>query len=104
LPYQAKVNRSFPSTLFLTESAIVDAHIHNLPLEAGWAAKYAGLSKKAALDLVSRNIEKILGLEVTEETRDVVIWEGNPMEFGSNVVLSYDGKTGSVGTCWPDST
>jgi hypothetical protein len=88
----------------LTEPVAVDAHIHNLPIEAGWAAKYAGLGKREAVDLVSRNIEKILSLEVQEENRDFVIWEGNPMEFGGTVVLSFDGKEGSVGTCWPEST
>jgi hypothetical protein len=83
---------------------IVDAHIHNLPIEAGWAAKYAGLGKREAVDLVSRNIEKILGLDVAEESRDFVIWEGNPLEFGGSVVLSFERKGGVMGTCWPEST
>ena len=82
----------------------MDAHIHNLPLEAGWAAKYAGLGKREAVDLVSRNIEKILSLNVAEKKRDFVIWEGNPMEFGGTVVLSFDSEAGLVGTCWPEST
>ena len=56
------------------------------------------------MDLVSRNIEKILSLDVTEENRDFVIWEGNPMEFGAAVVLSFDGKERSVGSCWPEAT
>jgi hypothetical protein len=82
----------------------VDAHIHNLPIEAGWAAKYAGLGKREAVDLVSRNIEKILSLNVEEKNRDFVIWEGNPMEFGGTVVVSFDPEVRSVGTCWPEST
>lgn len=82
----------------------VDSHIHNLPIEAGWAAKYAGLGKAEAIDLVSRNIEKILDLDFAEEERDFVVWEGNPMDFGASVVLSFDGKAGRVGTCWPEST
>jgi hypothetical protein len=83
---------------------VVDAHIHNLPIEAGWAAKYAGLKKREAVDLVSRKIEKILSLDVIEEQRDFVIWDGNPLEFGGTVVLSFDPKEGLVGTCWPEST
>lgn len=82
----------------------MDAHIHNLPLEAGWAAKYAGLGKREAVDLVSRNIEKILDLDVPESERDFVIWEGNPMEFGASVAFSFDGEKRMVGTCWPEST
>ena len=77
-----------------------ESHIHNLPLEASWAAKYSGLSDKAAIDLVSRNIEKILGLKKSE---DIVIYEGNPLEFGASVVLSLDGDDGVVMDCWPVS-
>lgn len=101
---KAKVNPLLSFCDNVAYAVTVDAHIHNLPLEAGWAAKYAGLGKREAVDLVSRNIEKILGLEVAEENRDFVIWEGNPMEFGANVVLSFDGMEGSVGACWPEST
>ncbi|KAF8851484.1 hypothetical protein BDZ45DRAFT_808264 [Acephala macrosclerotiorum] len=81
-----------------------DSHIHNIPIEAAWAAKYAGLSSKQAVDLVSRNIEKILSLDVKEESRDFVIYEGNPFEFGASVVLSIDGDDGVVATCWPEAT
>jgi len=78
----------------------VDSHVHNIPIEAGWAAKYAGLSSKEAVDLVSTNIEKILGLK---GKRDFVIYEGNPLEFGASVVLAFDGEDGLVSTCWPES-
>lgn len=81
-----------------------DSSIHNLPIEAAWAAKYAGLSSKDAVNLVSRNIEEILSLDVKEENRDIVIYEGNPLEFGASVVLSIDGQDGSVATCWPEAT
>jgi hypothetical protein len=54
------------------------------------------------VDLVSRNIEVILGLDVKEESRDFVVWEGDPLEFGGSVVLTVDGEVGVVG-CWPDS-
>lgn len=80
-----------------------DSHIINLPLEASWAAKYAGLSDHAAVDLVSRNVEEILGLDIKEESRDFVVFEGDPLEFGASVVMSVDGKDGRVVTCWPES-
>lgn len=80
-----------------------DSHIHNIPIEAAWAAKFAGLSSKEAVDLVSRNIEKILKLDVKEETRDFVVYEGNPLEFGASVVLSIDGDDGTLATCWPEA-
>jgi hypothetical protein len=51
---------------------------------------------------VSTNIEKILGLDV-KGRRDFVIYEGNPLEFGASVVLSFDGEDGLVSTCWPES-
>lgn len=79
------------------------SHIHNIPIEAGWAAKYAGLSAKQAVNLVSRNVEDILGLEVEETKRDFVVWEGNPLEFGASVVLGVDGEDGVVSLCWPES-
>lgn len=75
--------------------------IHALPLEASWAAKYAGLSEKEGIDLVSTNIYTILGLEVSSP--DVVVWEGNPLEFGASVALSIDGQDGAVMNCWPTS-
>ncbi|TVY81685.1 hypothetical protein LSUE1_G002182 [Lachnellula suecica] len=78
-----------------------DSHIHNTPIEASWAAKYAGLSDKQALDLVSRNLEEILGLE---KTKDFVVYEGNPLDFGASVVVAFDGDDGSVSMCWPEST
>ena len=77
-----------------------DSHIHNLPLEAGWAAKYAGLSQKQALDLVSTNIEDILRLE---KSKDFVVYEGNPLDFGASVVLAVDGDDATVSMCWPES-
>ncbi|TGO87835.1 hypothetical protein BPOR_0200g00040 [Botrytis porri] len=76
-----------------------ESHIHNLAIEAGWAAKYSSLTKREAVDLVSRNIEKILDLKVAEETRDFVIWEGDPLQLGAGVVFSIEG--GELGTCLP---
>ena len=54
------------------------------------------------MDLVSRNIEEILGLHVAEEDRDLVIWEGDPLRFGGSVVLTVDAEMGVV-ACWPES-
>lgn len=87
----------------LTDSNIADSHIQSLPLEASWAAKYAGLSERAAIDLVSRNIEKIMGIDAKEESRDIVVFEGNPLEYGASVVLSLDGDEKSVMDCWPEA-
>ncbi|KAK6580721.1 hypothetical protein PZA11_006957 [Diplocarpon coronariae] len=80
-----------------------DSHIHNIPIEAGWAGKFAGLSAEQAVNLVSRNVEEILGLHIEEAKRDFVIWEGNPLEFGASVVIGVDGEDGVVSMCWPDS-
>ncbi|KAK0112059.1 hypothetical protein ONS96_001319 [Cadophora gregata f. sp. sojae] len=79
------------------------SHIHNIPIEAGWAAKYAGLSAKQAVNLVSRNVEDILGLEVDETKRDFVVWEGNPLGLGATVVVGVDGEDRVVSMCWPES-
>ncbi|KAL2065685.1 hypothetical protein VTL71DRAFT_3355 [Oculimacula yallundae] len=79
------------------------SHIHNIPIEAGWAAKYAGLSAKQAVDLVSRNVVEILGLSVEEAKKDFVVWEGNPLEFGASVVVGVDGEDGAISMCWPEA-
>lgn len=81
-----------------------DSFIHDLPLEAAWAAKYAGLSDHAAVDLVSRNIEEILRLGIKEESRDFVVFEGNPLEFGASVVVAVNGEDRRVMACWPESS
>ncbi|KAK8066049.1 hypothetical protein PG997_012796 [Apiospora hydei] len=79
-----------------------DSRIQSLALEAAWAAKYARISEHEAVRLVSRNAEAILGLE---PSKDVVLWENNPLQFGASVVLSLEeNKEGklAVATCWPD--
>ena len=78
-----------------------ESRIHDLALEASWAAKYAGLSDQEAVRLVSRNVEEILGLG---PSRDIVIWEGNPLHFGRPVLAfqSVDNDTLELATCWPD--
>lgn len=78
-----------------------DYRIHDLALEASWAAKYANLDEKQTVRLVSANVEDILGLE---RSNDVVVWEGSPLEFGGTVALSFEaGKDGAieVAACWP---
>ncbi|KAK2031860.1 hypothetical protein LX32DRAFT_712463 [Colletotrichum zoysiae] len=78
-----------------------DFRIHDLALEAGWAAKYAGLGNKEAVRLVTSNVEDILGLP---RSGDIVVWEDSPLEFGGTVALSFEtGKDGGleVAACWP---
>jgi imidazolonepropionase-like amidohydrolase len=80
-----------------------DFRIHDYALEASWVAKYAGLSELEAIRLVSSNVEEILGLE---KSKDMVIWEGNPLQHGASVALAFhsDPKTGKLelATCWPE--
>ncbi|TDZ29389.1 hypothetical protein C8035_v011290 [Colletotrichum spinosum] len=84
----------------VSEIMPVDYRIHDLALEAAWAAKYANLGDKEAVRLISNNVEDILGLS---KSNDVVIWEGSPLEFGGTVALSFEeGKDGlEVAACWP---
>ncbi|KIW03433.1 uncharacterized protein PV09_05203 [Verruconis gallopava] len=83
------------------ESSEGNSFIHNLPIEASWAAKYAGLSDEYAVALVSTNVERILGLK---SSNDIVIWEGNPLEFGAAPALVIDQDAERVVGCWPFST
>ncbi|KAL7821477.1 family 9 carbohydrate esterase [Trichoderma aethiopicum] len=80
----------------------VDYRIHDLGPEAGWAAKYAQLSEEETVRLVTSNVESILGLE---KSKDLVVFEGNPLNFGASVVVSFhaDPDTGrlEVSTCFP---
>src|SRR4051812_33521510 len=55
-----------------------DYRLRDLALEASWAAKFAGLDEKDAVALVSKNVEEALGLP---STKDIVIWEGSPLQF-----------------------
>lgn len=78
-----------------------DTHIHNLLLEASWAAKYAGLTESEAVSLVSHNVEQILRLNTDAASRDFVVYEGSPLEFGASPVLMVDGRQKRVLSCWP---
>ncbi|KAJ9154718.1 Imidazolonepropionase [Pleurostoma richardsiae] len=82
--------------------ALGDYRIHDLALEASWAAKYAGLTEHQAVRLVSKNVEDILGLR---PSRDIVVWEGNPLQFGTPVLAFQEGlQEGKLelNACWPD--
>jgi len=74
-----------------------DSTIFKLPMEAKYAAKFARLSDQAAINLVSKNIESILGIH----NPDMVLWEGNPLTMSGSVAASFDGETGEIATCWP---
>ena len=79
-----------------------DSRVHDLALEASWAAKYAGLSEHEAIQLVSKNVEDVLGLN---PSKDIVIWEGNPLQFGTPVLAFQEGAQGAkleLNSCWPD--
>lgn len=71
-------------------------HIRNSIWEAAWISGPGNQS--LALDLVSKNIEDILKLSRTE---DIVLYEGNPFEFGARVVLSFE--EGKVRSCSPET-
>ncbi|KAJ6785803.1 hypothetical protein PWT90_06936 [Aphanocladium album] len=80
-----------------------DFKIHDLLPEAGWTAKYAGLTDAEAVQLVTSNIEDIL--ELKQRNNDVVVYEGDPLHYGATVAitLSANGETGKleVAGCFP---
>ncbi|KAL4788813.1 hypothetical protein BDV19DRAFT_397964 [Aspergillus venezuelensis] len=86
-----------------------DSALHGLAREARWAGKFAGLSDKEAIGLVSINIERILGLtnvagvdgDKDGYSGDLVVWEGNPLRGGGSVAVSLT-RDGKIGDCWPD--
>ncbi|KAI0172629.1 composite domain of metallo-dependent hydrolase [Hypoxylon sp. FL1284] len=70
-------------------------HIRNSIWEASWIAGPGNQS--LALDLVSKNIEEILQLPRSGE---FVVYEGDPFQFASRVVLIFE--EGKVRSCYPD--
>lgn len=68
----------------------------HLGLDAGWAWRNGNgkISEKAALDLVSDNVYKILGLEVPGGHADghFVVSEGSPLEIGSRIKAVGSGR------------
>ncbi|PTB56681.1 hypothetical protein M431DRAFT_80456 [Trichoderma harzianum CBS 226.95] len=99
--YLKEAGVTFALSIFETAMP-VDYRVHDLGPEAGWAAKYAHLSQEDTVRLVTSNVESILGLE---KSRDLVVFEGNPLSYGASVVLSFhaNGETGKleVATCFP---
>ncbi|EJD52256.1 hypothetical protein AURDEDRAFT_83286 [Auricularia subglabra TFB-10046 SS5] len=79
----------------------IDYRLHHIALEAAWTAKYAGLDDEEAIQLVSSNVEDILGLP---KSTDVVLWEGNPLQFGGTVALTLSAANDGLlrlSGCWP---
>jgi len=74
-----------------------DSNIHTLVQEASYAGKFAGLSSRDSIALVSTNIS-ILGIKGNS---DYVVWEGDPLEYGATVVAGFDGERGEISSCWP---
>lgn len=70
-------------------------HIRNSIWEASWVAGPG--NRSLALDLVSKNIEDILQLP---RSRDFVVYEGDPFNFGAKVALIFE--EGKVQSCYPD--
>lgn len=90
-----------------------DSKVHGLAQEARWAGKFAGLSDREAIALVSTNIEAILGIgskrtanggEDSQRYRgDFVVWEGDPLRGEGSIVVSVqDGE--EIADCWPDTS
>ncbi|KAI0900121.1 composite domain of metallo-dependent hydrolase [Annulohypoxylon nitens] len=70
-------------------------HIRNSIWEASWVAGPG--NRSLALDLVSKNIEDILQLP---RSRDFVVYEGDPFNFGARVALIFE--EGKVRSCYPE--
>ncbi|KAJ4362254.1 hypothetical protein N0V83_010347 [Neocucurbitaria cava] len=69
-------------------------HVRNAIWEAAWIAGPA--NESLALDLVSSNLEEMLGLP---KMTDFVVFEGSPFQFGASPALIFEG--GSARRCWP---
>ncbi|KAL7798441.1 carbohydrate esterase family 9 protein [Trichoderma ceciliae] len=99
--YLKEAGVTFALAIFETAMP-VDFRVHDLGPEAGWAAKYAHLSPEDTVRLVTSNVESILGLE---KSKDLVVFEGNPLNYGASVVVAFHAneKTGKleVATCYP---
>ena len=51
------------------------------------------IGKKDALDLVSTNVYKILGLATPEASGDFIVYEGSPLEVGAQVKAVGSGSS-----------
>ncbi|KAF7593747.1 hypothetical protein BBP40_010923 [Aspergillus hancockii] len=72
-----------------------DRYVRNALWEASWLA--GPENPQLAVDLVSTNVERILGLP---RSLDFVVYERSPFEFGASVALIVE--NGAVTRCWPD--
>ncbi|KAL4813880.1 hypothetical protein BDW67DRAFT_177546 [Aspergillus spinulosporus] len=81
-------------------AVVGDSKLHGLTREARWAGKFAGLSDRESIKLVSSNIETIIGANNTGYG-DFVLWEGNPLSGEGAVVVSVR-EDGKVRDCWPE--
>lgn len=68
--------------------------VRDVGLLAGIAYKNGEgkLTRKEALDLVSTNVYKLLGLEAPKPTSDFVVFEGSPLEIGAQVKAVASGS------------
>jgi hypothetical protein len=64
-----------------------DGLVTTLYWEAGWAAKGTELRERDVVGLISTKVEEILGIKwENHEQGGHVLFEGNPLDFGANVV------------------
>ncbi|KAI1382047.1 hypothetical protein F4677DRAFT_439852 [Hypoxylon crocopeplum] len=81
-----------------------DRWVTNALWEASWLTRgRLDLSAEGrgelAVQLVTKNMREIYGLEVRDD-REFVVYEGNPLEYGSSIALMVE--EGEVQRCWPD--
>ncbi|KAI0378797.1 hypothetical protein F5Y04DRAFT_261058 [Hypomontagnella monticulosa] len=81
-----------------------DRWVTNALWEASWLTRgrmdiNAERRGEMAVELVTKNMREIYGLEVRDE-REFVVYEGDPLEYGSSIALIVE--EGEVQRCWPD--
>ncbi|KAM0811754.1 putative Amidohydrolase 3 domain-containing protein [Seiridium cardinale] len=72
-----------------------DRYVRNAIWEASWVAGSG--NPRLAVDLVSRNVEDILSLPLSDH---FVVYSANPFEFGASVALIFE--EGAIRKCWPE--
>jgi hypothetical protein len=71
-------------------------HVEDALWEASWT--FGARRPREALDMLSRNIDRMFRLDGSK--KDVVIHEGDPLDFGSRIALILE--AGAIQRCWPD--
>jgi len=67
-----------------------DGLLTTLYWEAGWAAKGTGLLERDIIGLISTEVEDILDIKWNRrEQGGHVLFEGNPLDFGANIVVIF---------------